>query len=427
MPIQITCARCHASYPVDDDLRGKSVRCRECDLPVFVEGPDAAESEGDPEAAIRSQPRLPSPPPPVEPARPRGRAETGALPTPDVRRRSNRPLVLALLGGCLGLILLAVVGSAALTWLVWSRDRTAGRAADGEWPEPSLPGGPLARAFPGTAVTLHVLGADEDTREDIQDQLPALVDPGGGPTLTSALRGDRLTIVVGPVRDPDAFAGKLDFGHVVQVRGRTITLIARPVIDPPPGADPVAQALRGLKARNAFRRADAARHLKDMRPDQRRAEVATALEAVLNDPEWFVRDEAIAALGVWGSGENVPALLRVMNHWENRREAMLALGRLKDARAAEALAGRLEELADMHTAAEALIAMGPVAEPAVLKRLNHNHHMVRSEVCRILKEIGTGASLPALRTVVAENDFFVSGEAKAAIWAISLREGGGRP
>ncbi len=45
MPIQITCGRCHTSYPVDDDLHGRRVRCRECDEAVVVEGPFAATSE----------------------------------------------------------------------------------------------------------------------------------------------------------------------------------------------------------------------------------------------------------------------------------------------------------------------------------------------------------------------------------------------
>jgi predicted Zn finger-like uncharacterized protein len=45
MPIQITCGRCQASYPVDDDLRGRRVRCRECGEPVVVEGPFAAAGE----------------------------------------------------------------------------------------------------------------------------------------------------------------------------------------------------------------------------------------------------------------------------------------------------------------------------------------------------------------------------------------------
>jgi predicted Zn finger-like uncharacterized protein len=50
MPIRITCGRCHTSYPVDDDLHGRRVRCRECDEAVLVDGPFAATSE---EAADR--------------------------------------------------------------------------------------------------------------------------------------------------------------------------------------------------------------------------------------------------------------------------------------------------------------------------------------------------------------------------------------
>jgi hypothetical protein len=422
MPIPITCARCHASYTVDDDLQGKSIRCRECDLPVFVEAPAAADVEVAPAAAIHSQPCGPSQPP-FEPVAPPARARGEAAAPPDVRRKSHRPLVLALLGGCLGLSLLLAVGGGFLAWFAWSRDLIPGLGDSGDSPEPSLVGGPMAATPPEALVTLHISGADESTREAIQDQLPALVDGGRAYALTSQMQGDRLTVVVAPVRDPDAFARKIDFGTVRRVRGRTITLVAQKVAGPPPNADPVAKALHELKSPNPFRRADAARRLKDMIPDERRAQVAAALGPLLNDPQWLPRDEAIEAIAVWGSGANVPALLRALNHPESRRAAMLALGRLKDERAAEPLASRLEELGDMHTAAEALKAMGPVAEKAVRQRLNHHEPFVRAEVCGILKVIGTRDSLPALRQVVTENDFFASGEASAAIRAITAREG----
>ncbi len=418
MPTPITCARCHASYTVDDDLLGKSVRCRECDLPVLVEAP-ANVVEVAPADAIQPEPGKPSPPP-AEPAPPHPRPAAAA---PDVRRRSNRPLVLALVGGCLGLFLLLAVGGGLLAWFAWSHDLIPGLGDSGGWPEPSLAGGPMAATPRESLVTLHISGADEATREAIQDQLPALVDGGRAYALTSQMQGDRLTVVVAPVQDPGAFAKKINFGTVRRVRGRTITLVAQKVAGLPPDADPVTKALHDLKSPSPFRRAEAAERLKDMIPDGRRAQVAAALEPLMNDPHWVARDAAIEAMGVWGSGDNVPALLRAMNHRESRRAAMKALGRLKDERAAEPLASRLEDFADQHTAAEALMAMGPVAEKAVRQRLNHHDQFVRSEVCRVLKVIGTRDSLPALRAVVAENDFFVSGEASAAVRAITAREG----
>ncbi len=36
MSLRITCPGCKASYPVDDELRGKKVRCKKCDEPVTV-------------------------------------------------------------------------------------------------------------------------------------------------------------------------------------------------------------------------------------------------------------------------------------------------------------------------------------------------------------------------------------------------------
>ena len=36
MPIQITCPACKSKYTISDDLRGKKIRCRQCDKPLLV-------------------------------------------------------------------------------------------------------------------------------------------------------------------------------------------------------------------------------------------------------------------------------------------------------------------------------------------------------------------------------------------------------
>src|SRR5205823_4835992 len=138
------------------------------DLPVFVEAPAATDVEV--AAAIQSQPRGPSPAP-VEPAQPAARARREVPSPPDVRRKGHRPLVLALLGGCLGLFLLLGGGGAFLAWFAWSHDLIPGLGDNGDWPEPTLGGGPLGTTPPEALLTLHVSGVDENTREAIQDQL----------------------------------------------------------------------------------------------------------------------------------------------------------------------------------------------------------------------------------------------------------------
>jgi HEAT repeat protein len=136
-----------------------------------------------------------------------------------------------------------------------------------------------------------------------------------------------------------------------------------------------------------------------------------AVPPLVNDADHFTRLWAIEALGVWGTKDAVPSLLKAMKDKESRGDAMKALGRLKDERAAEPIAERLEEFFDQHEAAEALKQMGPVAEKAVLARLNHHDLHVRITACDILAVIGTQKSIPPLEKVVAAGKDPFAGEA----------------
>ncbi len=162
--------------------------------------------------------------------------------------------------------------------------------------------------------------------------------------------------------------------------------------------------------------------LKETLPDERRAEVVKALEPLLNDTNIFTRQEAVDALGVWGDKDTVPILLKAMRDKDTRRQAMKALGRLKDERAAEPLAERLEEFFDRHDAAEALKSMGTIAEKAVLARLNHHDWQVSTTVCEILGAVGTKQSIPPLEKVAAAGDHMVVDSAKKALQSIKARQ-----
>lgn len=188
----------------------------------------------------------------------------------------------------------------------------------------------------------------------------------------------------------------------------------------PPNADAVTRALHQLNSPNPHKRHEALHKLKDTLPDERRPEVVKALEPLLNDPDFFTRKFALEALGVWATKDDVPILLKAMKDKDTRGDAMKALGRLKDERAAEPIAERLEEMSDMHAATEALKLMGPIAEKAVLARLNHHEVLVRWAVCEILEVIGTKQSLPALEKTEA-NDFSAKLQARKAIEAIRRR------
>ncbi len=199
--------------------------------------------------------------------------------------------------------------------------------------------------------------------------------------------------------------------------------------EPRPRGDAVTEALASLNSPEMGSRMGALMELQQMRPNERRQEVARALEGLLSDPDMFIRKSAIDALAVWGSKDNVPALIQVLNESKGfdatlvRHSAIEALGGFKDERAAEPLAACLEEFHDRHTADKALQKLGPAAEKAVLQRLTHHDWQVRMAACEVLQAIGTKTSLADLEKVSAENHPIVTRRAREAIQAIKRRGG----
>jgi hypothetical protein len=155
----------------------------------------------------------------------------------------------------------------------------------------------------------------------------------------------------------------------------------------------------------------------------RRVEVAEAITPMLQDPDGWTRGDAAKALAVWGGPESVPALIEAINDSEFavRWAAIDALKVLKDPQAAGALATKVAENKDRGKAVDALKAIGPPAESAVIPLLGDGDHWVRREACLILKEIGTEASVPGLKTIAMRNAGLDSRAAVEALDALRLR------
>jgi HEAT repeat protein len=164
--------------------------------------------------------------------------------------------------------------------------------------------------------------------------------------------------------------------------------------------------------------------LSKAQPTARRAEVAKALETILADTDHWSRKNCLAALAVWGTKDNVPALIKLVSDSDHfvRNGAITALGKLKDERAAEALASRLPQLGDRHNAAQALRAIGSKAEMAVIPFLEHADGFTRREACSILKDIGTKESKAALEKLALNGDVVDTPSAKEALKAIAARK-----
>jgi HEAT repeat protein len=190
----------------------------------------------------------------------------------------------------------------------------------------------------------------------------------------------------------------------------------------------LAQTLQDVKAKDGARRRSAAGFLAQMKPvEEKRAEVAQALSSLLQDPDPFARGEAWRAMKPWAHKEMVPGLIAILSDpkpqtpFVNRNGAMDILAEIRDPRAAEALAARLEHILEQGQAARALEAIGSAAEPAVLKYLAHRDTHTRSAVIQLLGKIGTLKSVPELEKV-GKNDYPVLvGYAKQAVETIRKR------
>jgi hypothetical protein len=407
-------------YNLADHLRDHTVRCKKCQGAIVV-------GQG---TAPRSQEKAK---PPAAGKRPPRRQQEKSSP-PRRKRGSSRLWILGLILGGVALLLL---GGGLLAFLLLT-GRLGDKAPDllvnvsGPWPEP-IPFPPImGNVDPSSAVIVRVANVgDESTRQDVSERLGYLADTPFVAS-TGATKDDRMALRLAPVKDPKAFADKIDFATVRSVSGRTITIVARKPEAPPTGSDDVTLALSRLKLPYLGAHKRAAVLLKGKKPDERRAEllrspdprqaeVLRGLESALSDADRYTREEIYHALGVWGTKETVPVLLREMQKEETRGAVIVALGRIKDPSACEQIAPCLVPISTRWNASEALKAIGPSSEPFALRYLNHDDRQVRLMVCSVLEKIGGPRSIAELEKLIDDKDGAVAANAKGAIEKINKR------
>jgi HEAT repeat protein len=152
--------------------------------------------------------------------------------------------------------------------------------------------------------------------------------------------------------------------------------------------------------------------------EARRGEVVEALKKVAATPGGFAgRAEAIRALARWGTKDDVPFLLGLIDHNDQavREAVIVTLGQWKDARAADALAQRLVNGQDRPWASQALKDIGPSAEKPVIDMLRHADAGVRVEACRVLRVIAGKAGQAALVEAAEDPDDVVVQAAREAL------------
>jgi hypothetical protein len=133
--------------------------------------------------------------------------------------------------------------------------------------------------------------------------------------------------------------------------------------------------------------------------ETRRDEVAEVLNGYLAEKSYSARSSALRALRTWGTRRNVPALIHLLNPSESdsiRERAIEALARLRDARAATAIAQRVKDPSDRAAALRALRVLGRAAEDATIALLADPDPEVRDGARKILGAIGSAKSIEAL-------------------------------
>jgi hypothetical protein len=176
---------------------------------------------------------------------------------------------------------------------------------------------------------------------------------------------------------------------------------AEPAAARPLSREELTQTLADLESGSVTTRRLACVRLARAEPGAGRAEVLEALAKLLRDADAFARRDAVQAHLAWADRRKKSTLYYDLLKGDTsvlvRAVLIEGLARLDGARAAEAIAARLAEEADRPTARKALVGMGAEAEKAVLAQLSSRDGAVRLEACKLLEEIGTAASVPALK------------------------------
>lgn len=197
-------------------------------------------------------------------------------------------------------------------------------------------------------------------------------------------------------------------------------------LPPPPkvtGDETIDRALADLSDKDRAKIVPAAESLNKMTPNKHRAIVAQKLAEQLPTAPPYERRTLIRALGAWGTAAEVPMIIPQLNEKDAgvQNEALVALGKLKDARASAPIVRCLYDLTTRANAEGALRSIGPPAEKDVLTLFKQKDILLQHLAVRLLHDIGTQQSVPTLQ-VAARGPIELQDAAQQALKAIASRK-----
>ena len=137
----------------------------------------------------------------------------------------------------------------------------------------------------------------------------------------------------------------------------------------------------------------------------------------LCDGDWQVREVAIDGLGQIGSPA-VELLIKLLRDWDVRKYAIAALGKIRDERVLDPLMLQLRNDEFKDDAVNALVELGEPALSRLIKALKDKDENVRKQAVLALGRIKDIGAIDPLIDMLADSDWFTRLTAAAALEAI---------
>jgi hypothetical protein len=317
---------------------------------------------------------------------------------------------------------------------------------------------------PDKYAEIRVAGLKSNAeREYVRELIAELATPRSSQKKTASMAATRYAIW--PVDSPGALAKKITFGKVIRTSGKEVWVVAEPIdpsilkereakkeaaeaerlrmaeeskaraaeaqarakiasgdIEIPAGADDVTKGLLlATKTTNHFKRIEGLNLLKGADLKARADEVADALDVLTDDSDVFVARAAFGVLQRCDSPKRLEILHRHLAARKHLDETLGIVSSLKDPASAEPLAKALEG-SPFDPVKKALIEFGALAESAVIPLLGSNDDGIRKNACEILGEIGSDATLAAMKKLPPDRSPFVRDAASNALRSIQNRK-----
>lgn len=146
------------------------------------------------------------------------------------------------------------------------------------------------------------------------------------------------------------------------------------------------------------------------------------LARALRDGDWQVREVAIEGLGQIGSPA-VEAVIKLLRDWDVRKYAMGALGKIHDERVLEPLMAQLRNDEFKDDATDALVSLGEPSVPGLVNALHDKEELVRKQAVIALGRIKSAEAIDPLIEMLKDQDWFTRLTAAAALEAIGHERG----